>query len=155
MNSVKIGFRKPVESDALDIATWEYDGEYSFYNNNKTEAKKQWASNIHNEENTFVLYNERNELIGNCSFDYDDGQIMLGVQMRPNLTGKGMGTETVKSILDFGREKYKFDNIELLVAKFNKRAIKVYEKLGFKNIDEFIWNVNGEEKEFIAMRKSY
>lgn len=139
----------------MDIATWKYEGEYSFYNNDKTEEKKEWAKNINKEENTFVMYNEKNQLIGNCSFDYDEGQIMLGVQMRPSLTGKGVGTEIVKAILEFGTEKYKFTNIELLVAKFNKRAIKVYENLDFQKIEEFIWNVNGEEKEFIAMRRSY
>lgn len=152
---MNIEFRKPTENDAKDIVTWKYEGIYSFYDNDKTEGKKQWAANIHHEENTFVLYNEKNELIGNCCFDYDENQIMLGVQMRPDLTGKGMGTEIVKIILDFGREKFKFDEIRLYVAKFNKRAIRLYEKLKFEIIDEFIWNVNGEEKEFISMKKNY
>ncbi len=153
---MNIKFRKPLEKDANEISTWKYDGQYSFYNNDKTEAKKEWASNIHKEENTFVIYNELEELIGNFSFDYDDdGHLMFGVQMKPSFTGKGMGTEIVQSILSFGKETYKFDKIELLVAKFNKRAIRVYEKLGFVKTEEFIWNVNGEEKEFIAMKKVY
>lgn len=152
---MNIQFRKPTERDGKDIATWKYEGIYSFYDNDKTEGKKQWASNIHNEENTFVLYNEKNELIGNCSFDHEEEGILFGVQMRPNLTGKGMGTEIVKTILEFGREQYKFNELDLLVAKFNKRAIRVYEKLGFEIVDEFVWNVNEEEKEFIAMKKNY
>lgn len=154
---MKIDFRKPTESDANDISTWKYEGIYSFYDNDKTEAKKQWARNIHKEENAFAMYNEKNELIGNCSFDYDDeeNKFMFGVQMRPNLTGKGMGTEVVVTILNFGKEKYKFNEIYLLVAKFNKGAITIYEKLGFKTIDEFIWHVNNEEKEFIEMRKTW
>ncbi|WP_425445900.1 GNAT family N-acetyltransferase [Dethiothermospora halolimnae] len=150
-----IEFKKPAEKDGSEIATWKYKGEYSFYNNDKTEAKNQWAKNIHKEENTFVIYNEKNELIGNCSFDYDDGKYMLGVQMKPELTGKGMGTEFTKSILEFGIKEYDFDSIELLVAKFNKRAIRVYEKLDFEKIDDFTWDVNGETKEFIAMKKEY
>jgi [ribosomal protein S18]-alanine N-acetyltransferase len=156
-NIMNIEFKKPSEKDGIEIAAWKYDGEYSFYNNDKTDAKKEWAINIYKEENAFAMYNEKDELIGNCSFDYDDDdeEFMLGVQMRPDLTGKGMGTETVKSILDFGREKYRFNSIELLVAKFNKRAISVYEKLGFEKTDEFVWNVNDEEKEFIAMKKAY
>jgi len=153
---MNIEFRKPTENDAKDIAEWKYEGEYSFYNNDKTEAKKQWASNIHKEENTFAMYNESNELIGNCCFDYDeeDKLYTFGVQMRPSLTGKGMGKEVVSAILSFGRETYKFNEIDLLVAKFNRRAITLYEKLGFKTIDEFVWHVNDEDKEFIAMRKS-
>jgi len=154
---MNIEFRKPTENDAKDISTWKYEGIYSFYNNDKTEAKRKWASNIHNEENTFVMYNEKNELIGNCSFNYDcdDKVFMFGVQMRPSLTGKGLGTKVVETILNFGKETYKFNELDLLVAKFNRRAITIYERLGFKTKDEFIWHVNDEEKEFIAMRKTW
>ncbi|MTI71711.1 MAG: GNAT family N-acetyltransferase [Firmicutes bacterium] len=152
---MNIEFRKPTSKDGIDISTWKYQGIYSFYNNDKTEAKNQWALNIDKEDNTFVIYNKENELIGNCSFEYDDNKYMLGVQMKPQMTGKGMGTEIVKSILDFGRQRYNFQSIELLVAKFNKRAIRIYKKLGFYIIDEFIWNVNNEETEFIAMKKTY
>lgn len=154
---MEMKFRKPTEIDAADIATWKYEGEYSFYDNDKTEAKLQWARNIHNEENVFVACNEENEMICNFSFRYDEdeGDYVFGIQMRPNLTGKGMGTDIVRAILDFGRDKYKYDRVGLLVAKFNKRAIRVYEKLEFVQFDEFLWNVNGEEKEFIAMRKCY
>lgn len=37
---MKIDFRKPTERDARDIAKWKYEGIYSFYDNDKTEAKK-------------------------------------------------------------------------------------------------------------------
>lgn len=148
-------FKKPTEIDAKDIAIWKYEGEYSFYDNDKTEAKQEWAINIHKNDNAFVIYNEKDELVGNCSFDVEDDKFTLGVQMRPNLTGKGTGTQFVKAILDFGKSTYKFNEIQLLVAKFNERAMKIYEKLGFKKTEEFIWNVNGEEKEFIAMVKKY
>lgn len=40
---MNIEFRKPIESDSNDIATWKYEGIYSFYDNDKTETKKQWA----------------------------------------------------------------------------------------------------------------
>ncbi|MDT8716838.1 GNAT family N-acetyltransferase [Clostridium sp. 19966] len=128
---MNIEFRKPIESDSNDIATWKYEGIYSFYDNDKTETKKQWARNMHNEQNTFTIYNEKGELIGNCSFNYDEeeNQFMLGVQMRPELTGKGMGTEIVEAIIAFGRKEYKFNKIALFVAKFNRRAITIYERL--------------------------
>lgn len=152
-----IKFKKPTENDSKDIASWKYEGVYSFYDNDKTEAKQNWAINIHNEENTFSIYNHVNELIGNCCFDYDEDDKIytFGVQMRPSLTGKGLGTKMVEALLSFGRENYKFNEIDLLVAKFNKRAIRVYEKLEFNIIEEFIWNVNGEEKEFIKMKKRW
>lgn len=47
--------------------------------------------------------------------------------------GSGYGTETVKLILDFGFNMLNLHNIGLFVAEFNKVAIKVYEKIGFKH----------------------
>ena len=152
---MNINIKQPQEKDVAEILTWKYDGEYSFYDNDKTEAKKESIINMLKEENRFVIYNDKDELIGNFSFHTDDGHLLLGVQMRPDYTGKGMGREIVQTLLNFGREKLKFNKIELLVAKFNKRAIRVYDKLGFKIIDEFIWNVNEEEKEFLVMEKTY
>jgi len=152
---MNLEFRKPTLKDGRDIATWKYEGDYSFYDNDKTKVKNEWAKNIHKEENAYVIFNENNELIGNCSFDLEDGEYMFGVQMRPDLTGKGKGTEIVKTILDFGKKTYDFNTLVLLVAKFNQRAIRIYEKLDFDIIEEFVWNVNNEEKEFIAMRKTY
>lgn len=148
-------FKTPTKSDAEEIATWKYDGIYSFYDNDKTDAKQEWALNIYKAEDTFAIY-DGNELIANCCFNYeeDEEKFSFGIQMKPSLTGKGMGLEVVNAALIFGQEKYKYEDIFLLVAKFNARAIKVYRKLDFKVTDEFVWHVNGEEKEFIEMRKS-
>lgn len=154
---MKVQFKKTIEVDSKEIATWKYDGEYSFYDNDKTEAKQEYILNMHNEKDVYVIYDENNELIGHCSFDYDeeDKEFSLGVQMKPSFTGRGMGTEVVEKIISFGRETYGFNELVLLVAKFNKRAIKVYENLGFQWVEEFTWFVNNEEKEFFKMKKSW
>jgi ribosomal-protein-alanine N-acetyltransferase len=152
---MKFDFRIPKEKDSLDIATWKYDDIYSFYSNDKTKAKREWALNIHTEEDAYVIYNEDNVLIGHCSFDNEDGEVILGLQMKPEFTGQKMGHQFVEAILAFGKSKYDYDQISLYVAKFNKRAIKVYEGLGFKKIDEFTWDIYDEDVEFIVMEKQY
>ncbi|MEG1255582.1 GNAT family N-acetyltransferase [Clostridium sp.] len=154
---MNIQIKRATEIDSKNIATWKYDGIYSFYDNNRTEGKKEWASNIYKDENVFGIYNEKNELIGNCCFDRDedDNQFYFGIQMRPDLTGKGLGKEVLEVVLEFGRKKYNLEKIKLLVAKFNERAIKVYERLGFKVREEFVWNVNGGEYEFVEMEMSW
>ena len=77
----------------------------------------------------------------------------MGLQTRPDITEKGFGTEFVKSVIDFGRQKCKYNYIDLTVAKFNKRAIKVYEKIGFQFEVKYIQKTNGGEFEFIKMKK--
>ncbi|RSK27678.1 N-acetyltransferase [Bacillus sp. HMF5848] len=147
-------FRKPTKEDAEFIATWKYEGDYSFYNNDKTEAKLQWAQNIYKEDNTFVICDECDNVLGNCSFELEDNEYILGVQMNPSFTGQGSGTEFVSHILQFGKETFNYESITLFVATFNKRAIRIYDKLGFKTTDSFIANANNEITEFVVMKKS-
>ena len=47
---------------------------------------------------------------------------------------QGLGTETIKLLLDFGFNIHNLNNIMLTVFDYNKRAQKVYEKTGFKLI---------------------
>lgn len=152
-----IKFRKPVKSDSKEIITWKYEGVYSFYNNDKTEAKKQGIENMYKEDSSYIMCNNKDEILGHCSFDFDedDREYFLGVQMRPDLVGKGNGKKYLDSILQFGRNKYKFSTIMLLVTSFNKRAHKLYLNLGFEEVERFETVCNDEEVEFIVMKKNY
>ena len=149
---MKLEFRVPTKSDVDDILTWKYDGMYSFYDNDIQKEKMEFIESFVDSDDNFSIYNDNNKLVGNCSFYYIEEFFCVGLQMRPDLTGKGFGIEFAKSIIDFGREKYKLNYIDLTVAKFNNRAIKVYEKLGFKVIDEFVNTIRGNDYDFLAMR---
>ena len=46
--------------------------------------------------------------------------------------GKGIGFEATKLILDYCFNKLKLNKVTLTTSEFNKRAIKLYKKLGFK-----------------------
>ena len=46
--------------------------------------------------------------------------------------GKGYGSEAIILALDYGFNVLGFSNIWLKVFEFNKRAIRAYEKIGFK-----------------------
>lgn len=56
--------------------------------------------------------------------------------MKPELTGKGFGTEFFTFILNQIQQNNQYP-LRLTVAKFNTRAIHLYEKLGFKKSMEF------------------
>lgn len=45
---------------------------------------------------------------------------------------KGLGTEATKLILDYGFKKLQVHRIQLAVYSYNKRAIAIYKKLGFR-----------------------
>ena len=49
-----------------------------------------------------------------------------------NERGKGYGMEAMKLLLRYGFINLNFHRIQLNVLEFNKRAISLYEKCGFK-----------------------
>ena len=75
----------------------------------------------------------------------------IGLGMKPNLTGRGNGVQFVKAGIAYAKSKYNAKQIILSVATFNQRAIKVYKKIGFKEIETFIQNTNGGSFEFLKM----
>ena len=65
----------------------------------------------------------------------------LGLVFDSNYVDKGYGTETLRTFLEYYFTKMKMRKMILEVAEFNKRAYRVYKKLGFKEegyyLDEF------------------
>lgn len=98
-------------------------------------------------------------MVGNCEF-YNvgyEGEIhyAVEVQMKPDLTSKGNGQAFCKAIIEQGREKIGFNELGIAVADFNKRARRVYEKLGFEFVEEQVWNIRGEDYKFIIMERKF
>ena len=79
----------------------------------------------------------------------------IGFGLKPEYTGKSLGYNFVQSGIEFGLEEYKYkkDYIMLAVAEFNKRAIKLYEKLGFNTTEKYMQETNGGEYKFLKMKK--
>jgi len=87
----------------------------------------------------FAIIDKKTDgLIGNCGFHNINAVnrraefgIFIGDK---NCQNKGFGTEAGKLLLDFGFNILNLNNILLEVYSFNERAIKAYEKIGFKHI---------------------
>ena len=68
-------------------------------------------------------------------FAYDLQQFMID----KNFQGRGYGTKALKLILEYLKKEGRFESVEICVKKEDFSAIKLYEKVGFKNsgyIDE-------------------
>lgn len=131
---------------ALEILNWKYEKPYDYYNNDPTaEDLKELLDGTY-----FALVNDEGDLVGffcigsNAQIPaghhygvYVEPYLDIGFGMDPELTGKGHGYEFCSYILKSIEEKYKKTRFRLTVAKFNTRAIHLYEKLGFEKTDEF------------------
>ncbi|MEK4510529.1 GNAT family N-acetyltransferase [Paenibacillus sp. FSL K6-2524] len=147
------------EQMAKDILNWKYDKPYDFYNNDPTDNEE--VEELLN-GSYYALVNDLNELVGffcigesaqvprgNQYGVYEDDLVDMGLGMNPTLTGKGNGFEFCSFIVNLIEQIYKGTPIRLTVAKFNQRAIHLYEKLGFVKEKEF----DTDFAEFITMVK--
>ncbi len=55
----------------------------------------------------------------------------FAIQLRPDMTGRGYGTEATRLMVDYGFSTLPLRRIELRVQAFNDRARKCYRKAGF------------------------
>ena len=140
------------QSDAETIATWHYDGEYAFYD---PEADPEDLAELLDPalrgDSMFAVRDSAGELVGFFAFQNADGVVDFGLGLRPDLTGRGSGADFVRAGLDFAQSRFSPKTIQLRVAAFNKRAIKIYQRVGFKNVEHYMNRTNGGEFEFIRM----
>lgn len=146
-------FEEMTQKHAEDIAfNWHYNGEFSFYDmESDKEDLIEFLDPDKRGNSHFVVMNDT-EVIGFFSFNkVTQSTIDLGLGMRPDLTGNGHGLRFLIAGIDFAKAKYNPKKITLSVATFNQRAIKVYRKLGFEEVETFMQDTNGSRYEFLKM----
>ncbi|MBS4193042.1 GNAT family N-acetyltransferase [Bacillus sp. FJAT-49705] len=146
------------EDFAIQILKWNYNAPYDFYNNEvNSDSIKEMLENPY-----YVVEDNYKKLVGffctgasaqvpiGSQFGaYSEDFIDIGIGMKPELTGQGLGYMFFSFVLHHIQETNKDVPIRLTVAKFNKRAIHLYEKIGFKEVMEF----SNEKANFQTMVK--
>jgi [ribosomal protein S18]-alanine N-acetyltransferase len=110
--------------DFAELATWRYEAPYDFYDGD--------VEPVLNPERVFAARSDDGDMIGFLYFEQKDDVLEYGLGLRPDLTGRGLGLDFFRAGLEFGRDRYRPALVRLYVAAFNARAIKVYERAGFR-----------------------
>lgn len=155
---MKLYSRKMTEVSATDILSWQYDPPYDLYNSEVTNDAIYELLN----EGYRAVEDDTGEVVGfycsGLSAQVPPGRILgaytepavdVGLGMHPKLTGQGHGYLFFSFVLHELNVRNPQCIFRLTVAKFNKRAIKLYEKVGFRQTFEF----NTDSNEFIIMLK--
>ena len=117
----------PEERALLD--GWRYDPPYEFYNGEDDP--------VLNPERFFVV-RDGDEVVGFYYFDEQRDTVEIGLGLRPDLTGKGLGLQFFLEGVAFAHGRFPGRRVTLNVAAFNERAIAVYERAGFRRTGEHV-----------------
>ena len=136
-------YLSPRNSEDVELFTeWLNDFEITDYTGRSgmlttLAGEKKYLEENSSSEATFVIVTiEDNKMIGTVSLE-DINNInrtaTLGIFIGDkDYRDKGYGTEVIRLILEYGFKYMNLNNIKLDVMAFNTRALKCYEKCGFK-----------------------
>ena len=83
-----------------------------------------------------MIEKETGEFIGNIELMEPDGAAgELGIAITAAKQNRGFGTEAVAALTAYGFDRLGLERIFLRTRPFNARAIRVYEKCGFREVD--------------------
>lgn len=154
---------KPMTLDnAKQIITWKYNDEYSIYS--FSDNDEDLAELMNGEY--FSSFDAEGKLIGYICHGqsarvpggvtkgiYEEaGYNDIGLGLKPDLTGKNIGLVFLNQGIEFLKGMLQTYKFRLVVAEFNKRAITVYERAGFKKDVEFYSKVSEDDILFISMK---
>ena len=139
--------------DRINELFWQSDN-YHYYNEPYIYIKTDEAcrsseyieSLINDESNIFLILENENEIIG-FLYAYEETKgklpfhkkrkyiVIDNIVVDENYRNKGYGEKLLDHIIEYAK-KGNYNDIMLYVYCFNKNAIKLYEKKGFKTITQ-------------------
>lgn len=140
-------FLRPItEAEARSVSRWCYPEPYTAYDGDPASV----PSLLDPRHAYHAVLDGRGEIVGYFCFGedatvpagrrlglYADAALDVGLGMRPDLTGRGLGRRFVHAGLRFAEERYAPLAFRLTVAAFNHRVVKVYEAVGFEVVERF------------------
>ncbi len=83
-----------------------------------------------------MIEKESGRYIGNIELmDVTGSEGELGIAITAAMQDRGYGTEAVAALVRYGTDRLGLERITLRTRPFNARAIRVYEKCGFRKYD--------------------
>ncbi len=125
---------------AKQIADWSYPEPWTVYSFRGDEQvlSELLAGGYH------AVFDEVGELVGYFCFGeparvpggitagvYDSDAVDIGLGIRPDLSGKGLGLQFLQAGMRYATQRLGYSRLRLSVLAWNERAIKVYERAGF------------------------
>ncbi|USB33357.1 GNAT family N-acetyltransferase [Paenibacillus sp. YPG26] len=129
------------ESHAQVICSWVYPPPYDIYKFPPWERMKsleiEFGDPQLRREQYLSVLTPAGELAGFAQIFPMEGVSRLGIGMRPDWCGQGLGKSLVQTIVQEALRRYPGHEVDLEVLIWNERAIRTYEKAGFRITDQY------------------
>ena len=112
------------EADAAVLDAWRYEPPYDFYDGEEDP--------VQNPERFFLVRDDAGDVLGFYYFEERADVVEIGLGLRPDLTGRGLGLQFFEDGVSFAKQTFGDKRVVLNVAAFNERAITVYRRAGFR-----------------------
>ena len=143
---MKLAIQPETAQSFRERANWRYGAPYDFYDGD--------IEPVLNPERFYEALDEDGSLVGFYYYEEKGDALEIGLGLRPELTGRGLGLEFLEAGIAYGRRLHRPARVILNVAAFNERAITVYERAGFRETGRHVrrferWG----EVEFVEMEQ--
>jgi RimJ/RimL family protein N-acetyltransferase len=138
-----------------EVATWHYEPPYDFYDLASDPDDEAAMHDPARAAHYRAVLAEGGRLDAFWYFDWPDGVVEVGIGLRPGLTGRGLGESFMRAQLDYASHTWRPEKFRLFVAGWNERAIRLYERLGFREVSRETrrFELVGEH-EFVRMERA-
>jgi len=151
--SLRFVIRDMTAVDARAVAAWRYEGEYAFYDAAADADDLAELLDAGEWGRRYFSVDDDDALVGFVVLKASGGIVEIGLGLRPDLTGKGLGRDFVDAGLSFAAQRCGDPSFELAVAAFNERAITVYQRVGFEIVQRYLHETNGDVHPFVRMAR--
>jgi RimJ/RimL family protein N-acetyltransferase len=141
---------------ASEVGTWHYEPPYDFYDlASDPHDAAEMRNPAHAAHYRAVLAKGGDLLDAFWYFNRQRDVVDVGIGLRPELTGRGLGESFLRAQLDYATSQWAPATFRLFVAAWNERAIRLYDRLGFSEVGRETrhFELVGEH-EFIQMERT-
>jgi ribosomal-protein-alanine N-acetyltransferase len=120
------------DQDGQDVLAWRYPPPYDVYDDWEAGDAAELMDPARRDGVWFAADDASTEIFAGFAELRTKGTVVdVGLGMRPDLTGRGLGVSFITAILAFARDRWAPSAFALDVFPWNERAIRAYERAGF------------------------
>lgn len=149
LHGSRVRLRPWLRSDTLLQELWPRytDPFHSLWNIPRSPSSDESNGRRFDQRYTWAIDNLQHRLIGRISLrevDERHTSARLGISLAQPYVGQGLGTEALRVFLDYYFGPLGFDRMRLDVAAVNLRAVRCYQRLGFRYLESEWRNVGSD-----------